>query len=110
MHAPPIQPITFSLTTRVGVRISSLENQVLSFTCRQRCVKFSVGAKLGPVSAGIRTVHVYVIELFFAQCWSSAEPGKFTYIVQDDSDESNVRGVFDPYGVASTYYSSGKLR
>ena len=55
-------------------------------------------------------VHVYVIELFFAQCWSSAEPGKFTYIVQDDSDESNVRGVFDPYGVASTYYSSGKLR
>ena len=58
----------------------------------------------------LRTLAVYVVELFLAQCWSSAEPGKFTYIVQDDSDESNVRGVFDPYGVASTYYSSGKLR
>ena len=48
-------------------------------------------------------VHIVVLVLFI-------EPGKFTYIVQDDTEECNVRGIFDPYGVASTYYSSGKLR
>ena len=46
VHAPPLQPITFSLTPRIGVRILSQENQTLTFTCRNRSVRFQVGAKL----------------------------------------------------------------
>lgn len=62
VHAPPIQPITYAITPRVGLRIMSQENITLTLTCRSRSVRFHVGTRL---KVGMHHVTFLVVFLFF---------------------------------------------
>ncbi|XP_065926256.1 glutamate-rich protein 6 isoform X9 [Magallana gigas] len=46
VHAPPFQPIHFSLNQYIGVRILSQERMVLDFSCGDRGKRFNVGSRL----------------------------------------------------------------
>ncbi|XP_078312388.1 glutamate-rich protein 6-like isoform X8 [Crassostrea virginica] len=46
VHAPPFQPIHFSLNHFIGVRILSQERMVLDFSCGDRGKRFNVGSRL----------------------------------------------------------------
>lgn len=46
VHAPPFQPITFSLSKIIGVRVMSQELIYLTFTDGSRSVRFNVGTRL----------------------------------------------------------------
>ena len=46
VHAPPLQPLTYTLSSHLAVRIASRENITLSFTCCKKSCRLSVGAKL----------------------------------------------------------------
>ena len=50
VHAPPIQPITFSVSNQISVRVMSQENVVLTFATRNRSCRFQVGSHLKVIS------------------------------------------------------------
>ncbi|XP_065829877.1 glutamate-rich protein 6-like [Oscarella lobularis] len=45
-HVPPCQPIWFALNRNVSIRCSDQDNVTVTFSCRQRTVRFSVGWNL----------------------------------------------------------------
>ncbi|XP_064638839.1 uncharacterized protein LOC135494629 isoform X2 [Lineus longissimus] len=53
VHAPPFQPICFSLNNRLSVRVMSQANIALTFRDKNRSCRFSVGAKLKLVNPGL---------------------------------------------------------
>eukprot|EP00794_Sanderia_malayensis_P011401 gene11401-12588_t len=46
VHAPPFQPICFSLNKELSCRVMEQDNIIVSFTSGQRAVRFNAGAKL----------------------------------------------------------------
>lgn len=50
VHAPPIQPITFALSSHLALRIMSQDQISLTFKTRQRSCRFQIGATLKVVA------------------------------------------------------------
>lgn len=46
VHAPPFQPVTFSLTKNFGIRIQSQEQIYVTFSDERKSARFNVGTKL----------------------------------------------------------------
>lgn len=75
VHAPPFQPIHFSLNQYIGVRILSQERMVLDFSCGDRGKRFNVGSRLkvgldGFTYCGIIIVHGGpIFKVFIGNSW-----------------------------------------
>ncbi|KAL5004375.1 hypothetical protein ScPMuIL_017831 [Solemya velum] len=50
VHAPPLQPICFTLTKYIGIRIMNQDNIAVTFSCKKSSCRFNVGVKLKLVS------------------------------------------------------------
>ena len=45
VHAPPIQPVTMSLSACVSLRVMAQNNMILTFKCNEKSINFQVGSK-----------------------------------------------------------------